>query len=61
MASYELQEFKDLSNLRINKICFIPDGKDLHFNWLTIADVFRDGFLMFICDLRTSYIFVGVT
>ena len=51
MASYELQDFTDLSKPQINKTenviinvkhCFILNGKELPIHQLTLADVFCD-------------------
>ena len=39
--------------------CFIVTGKELPIHYSTIAGVFRDAFVMFICGLVRSYIFVG--
>ena len=39
--------------------CFILNGKELPIHYSTISDVFRDVFVMFICDHLRSYIFVG--
>ena len=68
VALYELQEFKNCEKPQ-NKHhkkrhknvtqCFILNGKELPIYHSTIADVFRDFFVMFICDLLRSYIFVG--
>ena len=60
MALNELQE--TAKNLRINITknvthCFILNGKELPIHYQTIADVFRDVFVMLICRLLRSYIF----
>ena len=66
--SMNCRSLKTAKNLRINITkdvvtnvthCFILNGKELTVHYSTIADVFCDVFVMFICGLLRSYIFVG--